>query len=166
MKTKNYLLLSALAFGLFNCVQPPDYPNEPEISYIGFNKLSIAQGNQDAPPDTLILMFSFTDGDGDLGNDTDSIDIFYTDSRDGFRGLRRLPVIPDQGTGNGISGEVTLKFPNKPFNICCTYPDGATACQPNPNFATDTFSYTLQIRDRAGNFSNEIQTETVTILCN
>lgn len=175
MKTSYYFY--ALLVGLFaiSCVKPPEYPIEPVLIYNtedgdGFNQTQIVQGGPDAISDTLILTFSFTDGDGDIGYPVDSFDIFFTDSRDGFRDLRRLPVIPDQGTGNGIEGKITLRFPNKPFNICCTYDDGAPSCLPhpdvnNPAFATDTFSYTLQIRDRAGNFSNKIQTETITIIC-
>ena len=150
---------------VIGCVQPPDYPDEPAIFYNSINKTVIAQGNTNAPSDTLAITFDFEDGDGDIGSDGDSLDVFLTDSRDGFVNKFKLPVIPDQGIGNGISGSVTLYVPNKPFNICCTYPDGAQACLPNPNFPTDTFSFSIQMRDRKGRFSNKIQTETITILC-
>ena len=157
------LLITLFVIG---CVQPPNYPREPVIEFLNLNKDAIAQGNGAAQPDTLVINFSFTDGDGDLGFEEDSIDIFLTDSRDGFVNTFRLPLIPDQGTGNGISGEIALKISNTPFNICCTFPNGATACQPNSEFPTDTVSYSIQIRDRAGNYSNPIQTDLVTILCN
>lgn len=171
MKTINLPGLSLLlALGLYNCVQPPDYPAEPVISIPESgrttNKQAIPQGSTSASSDTLIITFAFTDGDGDIGSQGDSLDVFLTDSRDGFVNVYKLPVIPAQGTGNGISGEISLKIPNKPFNICCTYPDGATACQPNANFPTDQFYYTIQIRDRANNWSNELDTEEITILCN
>jgi hypothetical protein len=152
----------------FTCVKPPNYPDEPVIRYNladgdGFNKLSIAQGSPGSISDTLTLTFSFTDGDGDLGFPRDSFDIFFTDSRTAdFTDQRRLPVIPDEGIGNGIEGKIVLRFPNQPLGICCIS-EGNT-CQPQPG-TVDTFSYTLQIKDRAGNFSNKIQTETVTILC-
>lgn len=165
MKAINYLLASGLAFLLFSCVQPPNYPNTPEITYIGLNQPSIVQGNTNAPLDTLEITFAFTDGDGDLGIEGNTFDIFLTDSRDGFTDIKKLPIIPDQGIGNGISGEITVRLPNR-LNICCTYPDGSTSCVPNPNFPTDTMSYSIQIQDRAGNKSNKIQTETITILCN
>ena len=158
--------LCLLAFLVSFCVQPPDYPDEPVIEFVRLNKSSIAQGNSGARPDTLAVIFSFTDGDGNIGFDNDSIDVFLTDSRDDFINRFKLPVIPDQGSGNGISGEVTIKLPNTPFNICCTFPDGSTACQQNDKFPVDTFSYTIQIRDRDFNVSNKIQTDLVTILCN
>lgn len=165
MKTIYFLLLPGLAFLLHSCVQPPNYPDEPEIAYIGLNQQSIVQGNVGTPLDTLEITFGFTDGDGDLGIEGNTFDIFLTDSRDGFTDIKKLPVIPDQGIGNGISGEITVRLPNR-LNICCTYPDGSTSCMPNPNFPTDTMSYTIQIQDRAGHMSNKIQTEMITILCN
>lgn len=154
-----------ILFVLFGCIRQPDFPNEPIIAYMDMNKLTILQGNKIEAADTLAIRFSFTDGDGDLGTSADSFDVFLTDSRDGFVNNFKLPVIPDKGSGNGISGEITIRIPNTPFNICCTYPDGSTACQPNSRFPTDTFSYSIQIRDRNNQFSNVIQTETVTIQC-
>ena len=158
------LFLAALSFNA--CVQPPDYPNEPVIEFGRLNKNTIAQGNSGAFSDTLAVIFNFTDGDGNIGYEGDSIDVFLMDSRDDFINRFKLPVIPEEGSGNGISGEVTLKIPNKPFNICCTFPDGSSACQPNTTFPTDTFSYTIQIRDRSGTLSNKVQTDLITILCN
>ncbi|TXB66563.1 hypothetical protein [Phaeodactylibacter luteus] len=158
-------LVAALAFFAFSCVQPPDYPEEPVIEYIGFNTLTFPQGGAGTPSDTLILTFGFTDGDGNLGFDDSTVDVFLTDSRTGFVDVKKLPVIPSEGVGNGISGEVTLRFPNQPSQICCLYPDQSTGCQPNPNYPTDTFSFEIQIQDRDGNRSNIIRTETVTLLC-
>lgn len=166
MKTIYHLPALVLAFLAHSCVQPPNYPNTPEIAYIGVNQQSIVQGNANNPADTLKITFSFTDGDGDLGAEGNIVDLFLTDSRDGFTDIKKLPVIPDQGIGNGISGEITVRLPNKPFSICCIYPDSSQSCEANPNFPTNEISYMIQIQDRAGNMSNKIQTETITILCN
>jgi hypothetical protein len=163
-----FAAICLFAFGLSSCVQPPDYPNEPIIEYVGVNQNIISQGNGNSGLETLAVTFSFTDGDGDIGATNDSLDVALYDSRqpDGAPVPFRLPIVPDQGTGNGISGEITVRIDNQPFNICCTYPDGSPTCFPNANFPTDTFSYTIQIQDRAGNLSNRIQTEVITILCN
>lgn len=170
MKNTYYLWGALLAAGLYSCVQPPDYPIEPKISVPETGRITnkdiITQGNVAAVADTLAITFAFTDGDGDLGEDGDSLDVFLTDSREGFVNRYKLPVIPDQGTGNGISGEITIKIPNKPFNICCTYPDNSQPCIPNPNYPTDSYHYTIQIKDRAGHYSNTLETEEITILCN
>ena len=165
-KSSFLIVIVAILFTLNGCVNPPDYADEPEIEFVRLNQTTIAQGNNGASPDTLSVIFSFTDGDGNIGYENDSIDVFLTDSRDDFINRFKLPVVPDEGSGNGISGEVTIKIPNTPFNICCTFPDGSSACQPNTQFPVDTFSFTIQMRDRAGNFSNQIQSDLITILCN
>ena len=165
MKTINYIIVLSIAFTASFCVQPPDYPEAPVLEYIGFNKLTVAQGGGFLENDTLILRIGFTDGDGDLGYDDGTVDIYITDSRDGFSEVRKLPVIPEQGVGNGISGEIRLVFPNEPTNLCCIYPEGP-GCQPNADFPTDSLFYEVYIIDRAGNQSNIIQTETVTLRCN
>jgi hypothetical protein len=167
MKTTSLVLLLALGFAAFSCVQPPDYPVEPELEYIGFNKLTFPQGGANAPFDTLVLRLGFTDGDGDLGNDDAAIDIFITDSRTpDFPEIRKLPVIPEEGVGNGISGEIILRFPNQVSQLCCLV-EGEQGCSgPIPGVPSDTFSYQVQIQDRAGNLSNVVQTEMVTLICN
>lgn len=174
---RHFFIFSFVLYALSACIKAPNYPMEPVIfldaaSGDGFNQDTIAQGGPAAMLDTLILVFSFTDGDGDIGNAVDSLDVFFKDSRTAENDLpdaRRLPVLPDEGAANGIEGQITLRFPNKPFYICCNYGESANACDPypadRPDLATDTFSYTLQIRDRAGNYSNKIQTQPVTILC-
>ncbi|MCI4647795.1 hypothetical protein [Phaeodactylibacter sp.] len=165
MKTTSLVMILGLSLALISCVKPKDYPIEPKIEYIGFNKLTILQGGPNAPNDTLFLRLGFTDGDGDLGNDDSAIDIFITDSRTPrFQEIRKLPVIPEEGVGNGISGEIILRFPNKIDQICCL--EGEEACAgPIEGVPSETFSYQIQIRDRAGNLSNAVRTETVTILC-
>ena len=168
MKILTYSLLIASGVLLaFSCVKPPNYPDEPRIEYIGLNKSTIAQGNGNAPRDTLEITFFFEDGDGNIGTpdqDTANFDVFLYDSRDSSLTKFRLPVLPDQGIGNGVSGEATVRIPTL-FNICCTFPNGATPCQASTQFPTDTFSYAIRMRDRAGNTSNSIQTEMITVLC-
>lgn len=159
-----FLLLGGLFFT--TCTQPPDYPKEPFINFIGFSQSVISQGTPNAPLDTLAVNFSFTDGDGDLGSENDSLDVFLTDSRDGFVTNFKLPFIPEQGGGSGISGDITVKIINKPFNLCCANLATGEACKPNVPGPTDTLSYFIQIRDRSGNFSNKTRTGTLTLLCN
>ena len=143
-------LFTLSVFFFVACEQPPNYPIEPEIEYVGVNRNIIAQGSFNAPLDTLIVTFSFTDGDGDIGDDS-LTNVFLFDSRTGdLAEPIKVKPIPSQGTGNGISGEIS----------------GNTSCVSTPEQPVDTFSYTIQLRDRAGHFSNKVQTEPITILCN
>lgn len=152
---------------IFSCVQPPDYPKEPVIQYIGLSKNLMNQGT--GYQDSLFVTFSFTDGDGDLGYpETDpTASVFFRDSRDSFfKPPLQLPYVEPQGAGNGISGEITVKLPT----ICCifTTPEGIKlACEDVPNtMLFDTFSYYIKIKDRAGHESNEIKTQIIQLKCN
>jgi hypothetical protein len=51
------LLLTFIA----SCVSEPEYPDEPAITYRSISKSTVQEG------DSLLLTFSFTDGDGNLG---------------------------------------------------------------------------------------------------
>jgi hypothetical protein len=145
------------------CIDAPSYPIEPVITYEGINKGRVFQFTN-GPVDSLIIRFSFTDGDGDLSLiDSDSVDIFLRDSRlpqvaQNFR----FPLIDEEGTGSGISGTTTITIVNT-NNICCIFQE--ENCAADEEYPIDTFSYSIQIIDRAGNLSNVINTETVEIAC-
>lgn len=106
--------------------------------------------------DTVLLIFSFTDGDGDLGleeGDTTS-DITVIDKRTGAPAIGdvtfpyRMPYVTPPGQSKQISGTVELKMQNL-FR--------------RPGLVTDTVRYEIQIRDRANRFSNTITTPPIVI---
>ena len=165
---RKYIFLSIFAgYFLLACSKPPVYPLEPVITYEGLSRAEIPQSSNSVDQlDTLIIRLGFTDGDGDLG-DQDSVNIILTDSRDGFENIFKIKPIPALGSGDGISGEIAIKLTNNPNTkyFCCTFPNTRVTCIPSTEFPTDTMSYSIRIRDRAGNWSNTIRTETFTILC-
>lgn len=153
-----------LLTSILSCVKPPQFPVEPKITYVGVDNPQVFQGSATAPNDTLSIQFSFTDGDGDLSFADDSVDIFLVDSRvPQFPITYRIPSINPEGATNGIEGNIWVNIPNKPLNICC-YVDGQ-ACAVSQTQAIDTLTYSIQIRDRAGNYSNIIKTELLTVIC-
>jgi hypothetical protein len=166
LKTLSPILFACAVVGLANCAKRPDYPIEPVIEYIGISKNLLEQGT--GYIDSLVVRFSFTDGDGDLGfpeNDP-TPSVFFRDSRDSFfKPPIQLPYVDPQGASNGISGEITVKLPT----TCCifTTKEGIKlACEDVPNtFKFDTFYYYIKIRDRAGHESNEIRTEPIYLRC-
>lgn len=157
---------------LTGCLQPPDYPAEPVIEFKYFSKNSMSQRPINGKVDTLFIVLGFTDGDGDIGlegNDpTINIDMF--DRRDGSRVLARLPKVEDLGAQNGISGEISIRLTNDPNigDVCCVIlPQGGgpgQACV--PNIPPQEVSYSIRIQDRAGNWSNTIETPGFTLNCN
>ncbi len=165
MKSPLLAILSALVVLVLNqsCQEAPNYPDEPEIVYMGLSKADVLQGRPMNPNDTLTIMFSFTDGDGNLGSN-DSLNVFLTDSRDGFRHTFKIDKFETVGAANGISGEVELRLPNKGY-FCCTFPVTAQACIVVDGFPTDTLIYEIQVRDENDNYSNVVRTDPIVILC-
>lgn len=149
-----------LVLFLAACVNAPEFPTEPVITYEGVNKAEIFQ-SVNGPLDSIEFHFSFTDGDGDLGQDSTSI--FFTDSRLGTITPFRIRPFPTEGTGNGISGDIFVRFVNLDAGVCCI--SGNRICIINEAVPVDTVSYAIQIMDRAGNLSNVIRTEVIEIKC-
>ncbi len=164
---KIFLAVAACFVFFAACIQPPDYPKEPTITYLRMSKDTIRQVGLGSA-DSLLVTFSFTDGDGDLGfpEGDDTPSVIVIDSRDSFKDSLQLPYVEPQGAGNGISGEITIKLPT----TCCIYID---PLNPSPPYACDEvtqvqynkFFYSIKIRDRAGHESNLIQTDSFNLQC-
>ncbi len=155
---------------LKGCVEPPRYPDEPQLELVSVSADTFRQ-----MVDSLYIEFDFTDGDGDLGfenlstNPCDlcdsscyshpTITVFVLDNRfnivngDTVRCLKpyNMPYIPPKGATNAISGTITLLLTSE---FCL------------PGRAVDTVSYGIMVKDRAGNFSNKIETGPLILLCN
>lgn len=145
---------------VISCINPPDYPPEPQIEFLSITKNIMDQSS--LLGDSTLLTFTFQDGDGDLGSDS-TINAFVIDKRDGFEARKYvIPFIPPQGAANGISGEISFAL----YTSCCIYEDNYPPCSTNPNQALDTLIYQIYIEDRAGNQSNLIDTEPIILRCN
>lgn len=166
-KSLVYLALLAVSLLVITCVKPPDYPDEPVITEITVNQNTISQASNNGPIDTLIISVAFTDGDGDLSDDETDPNIELIDSRDSTVTPYRIPAINEQGTENGIRGEIKILIPNKTGGskgICCIFPD-RRICDVDSRYPTNVYRYSVRIKDRAGNWSNAMETEDITILC-
>jgi len=159
---KNTIICTILVYvTISSCVNPPDYPDEPVIGFIGMTNNTMNQGFGLDGEDYTEITFSFQDGDGDLG---DTIaNVFLVDKRDGVQSHSfTVDVIPPQGAANGISGEITIKVPT----TCCISDNTPVPCQPDPIDPVDTIVYEIRINDRAGNESNMVETSPIYLQCN
>jgi hypothetical protein len=134
------------------------------------NKTQIRQGSFGATPDTLVVSFTYTDGDGNIGTPENGEflnNIIYIDNRIGLETKASVPNIPSEGVGSGISGTVEVTIPTANSGVCCIYDDKnrQDPCTPSTSFPTDTFTYTIYVFDQDGNESNRIETEPIVILC-
>jgi hypothetical protein len=172
MKQLLYLVVATalLANVMVYCVQPPDYPIEPVITFDGLSPNTTLQQPFFRTSDTVYtdIRFSFTDGDGDIGFDDSEASLIITDTRlPGIPLNYRLPKVPEEGSGNGISGTVLVRVP-----VSCCIPDPINniplpACDTlSPSMQLrDTLVYTIQIKDRAGHLSNVAETAPVFLIC-
>jgi hypothetical protein len=172
MRTVTLFILGLLAAAniLVYCVKPPDYPDEPVIEFISVTPNFILQRPFFRSPDTVYtdLTFSYTDGDGDLGFDDTTVSLVIYDLRTpNLSKDYRLPMVDPNGAGNGISGEITVRVP-----VSCCIPDPVDGillppCDTNSisNQLLDTLIYSIQIKDRSGNWSNLIQSDPIILRC-
>jgi hypothetical protein len=58
-----YFILALLS--LWGCVDSPNFPIEPRIEFKGMTKDTLEQGT--FQQDSLVVVFKFEDGDGDIG---------------------------------------------------------------------------------------------------
>lgn len=164
MKFKNSAIFLALACTtlILSCTNGPDYSDTPEIEFVSFSKLVMNQGLIN--DDFVILTLYFQDGDGNIGFEDTTRDLELIDNRTGdVYDKIKLPVVPDQGTGNGISGEMLITV----FNQCCVYPDNIPPCEENPpaEYATNELSFNITLTDRDGNVSNVVTTPSIQLIC-
>ena len=145
------LFFSALIISLLlgSCIKPPEYPIEPFIRFESVNKVEFVKFD----PDSLKVDIYFEDGDGDIGGEEiDSLNMFWEDSRvPGYRIGSKIPYVELQGNHKAISGIIHA---TRGISTCITSSD------------VDTFYYSIQIRDRAGHWSNIIRTPDLYINCN
>lgn len=128
---RNGILIVLVMAGLSSCLKKQDFPNRPDIEFIGITRAV-------QPADSLgAIRFSFTDGDGDLGlNDGDTLNEFaegqpyyynlivrYFDKRDGefvefvpsepFFNARFKRLSAEGGDG-ALQGEMAYGFAGRP----------------------------------------------------
>lgn len=149
------------------CIQPPTYPKEPEITGVTISRNMITQ------LDSIRIKIEFTDGDGDIGyNNLDTSDcnlcdssclkhptlnLFLFDSRTGCMTPYNVPFIPEKGSSEAITGEISVVSPA----IFCIPTSGIVGEFP----PFDTLTYYIQLKDRAGNLSNVMETPEIFVDC-
>ena len=154
---KIYLYL-VLAFCIISC--GPEQINDivPQISYIGMSKNVMNQGSLNN--DTTFIFLTFSDGDGDIGGQNTE-NIIVIDKRNDERyGSYSLPSLPQ--SGKGVNGEVTIRL----FTTCCIFPEDIQPCETPPQFPNNELVLEIFFRDEAGNESNHVTTDPITLLCN
>lgn len=145
-----FVLLGASFFG---CRPEPTFPVIPALSFVKFL--------EPAGSDSLIIVFSFTDGDGDIGvapTNSDSnmvLSVYAPDANGIFQvmddintpqadSLNYVYRIPHLTAGQvGLEGDIYLTLEHKSF------------------IGRDTLQFNTFLLDRSDNRSNYVRTETI-----
>lgn len=146
------------------CLRPDEISEIPEILDVSLSKNTV-KGiyTSDAVADSFKISLNFQDGDGDVGiNESDSsTNLFITDMRRAYTDSFRIPNIPSFGNYSSVRGLINVNF-----TMCCVNDDNEVQCLAGPDLAPkDTAILQIQIKDRAGNLSNVINTPPIILLC-
>jgi hypothetical protein len=100
--------------------------------------------------DSLIFRISYKDGDGDLGENIDTVyNVFLTDSRNKVTYKYRLQELAPLASNISIQGNVNIKL------------NGVGLLDENAD--QETASFSIYVKDRAGNSSNTVTSSVITI---
>ena len=130
---------------LFSCKKKKEESTAtPQIEFV-----SISPSTAVEYVNAITIAFSYDDLDGDLGqNDPNTTNLFITDSRNNVTYNYRISQLAPDGSTIHIKGNLNAVIKNTAIT------DGSTSQQA---------TYSLYIKDRAGNASNTITTTAITI---
>jgi hypothetical protein len=115
----------------------------PTIELVSVSAASIQEG------DPLTFTIHYTDGDGDLGeNDANAKNLFLVDNRVNVTYEYRISELAPPGSSIIIRGNLKVELKTTAIT------DGSTS---------QAVSYSIYVKDRAGNQSNTVTTGTITI---
>ncbi len=141
---KKFFICFLLAVIFSSCQKDEDINSKtPSIELVSVSSNIIGEG------DPLTFRIKYTDGDGDLGeNNADVHNLFLTDNRVGITYEYRIQELAPSGSSLIIRGNLDVEL-------------NTTAI--TNGSSSQTVTYSIYVRDRAGNQSNTVTTSDITI---
>lgn len=143
---KLFLLYIIFSSVLFSCKKDEkvEISTTPAIEFV-----SISPGTAVEYQDKITIVVSYKDGDGDLGeNAPDVKNLFLTDSRNNVTYQYRVSQLAPAGQAVAIQGSLVVELKNTAIV------NGSTS---------EAVSYSVYVKDRAGNVSNTVSTSAITV---
>ena len=142
-----YSVLCCVALVATDCRKKKTVPSTDGTPTITFE--SISPGSVKEFQDAITIRFSYADYDGDVGeNDPNKTNLVVTDSRNGVAYKYRVKQLTPTGSSITIKGELYVRIDNTLIT------NGSSS---------ENVHYTLKLEDRAGHWSNEIETSDITV---
>ena len=134
-----------LITGLFSCKKDePLISHTPEIEFVTVTPTSYPQYSGD-----ITFTVFYKDGDGDLGEDTPAAkNLFLTDSRNNVTYKYRVQQLAPSGSSIAIEGKLNVALSGTGITDAST---------------SQTVTYSIYVTDRAGNKSNTVTSDAITI---
>jgi hypothetical protein len=140
------LLLPSLSACKKEQIQAPSAVPVVELRSVSPERITALQ-------DSIVFLLAYTDGDGDLGfAEADSAVVYLTDERFPITERFHMPPLAPEGAVIPITGVLRIVL-------------GQTILQDAAS-VEEPVTFSLRIRDRAGNWSNTVQTEGLKVLRN
>lgn len=118
----------------------------PEISFVSIGPSTVFQNK-----DSVIIRISYRDGDGDLGeNNSDVKNAEITNFRNNLTYNFRIRQLAPSNANVAIQGELEFIV--------------SGVAMENTSLSSESTSFSIKITDRAGNASNVITSNSITIL--
>lgn len=166
---KKFRFLSALVIllgTLQSCYKEPEFDAVPEISFQRIQREIRVDQFTGANKDSVIISVGFRDGDGDLGlNESEKA---LAEARLNYNYLVRvfrrrngrfqefIPFLPYSGYFPRLRNDNRLGPIEGTLDYSIDFPHPFT-------LRNDSLKFEIQVQDRAGNFSNIIETEVVVL---
>ena len=130
---------------LSSCKKDKTTPsNAPQIAFISISPSKVVEYQ-----DSIKIVISYDDMDGDLGqNDPNVSNMFITDSRNSVTYNYRISQLAPSNATIHIKGNLNIVIKNTAIT------DGS---------ASQSLTYSIYVKDRAGNTSNTITTSAITV---
>lgn len=142
MKRIIFLLSCVLVFS--SCKKEEEDPIAPVLEFKSISSTSVVQFDNE-----IVVTFGFEDYQGDLGHqDPDVVSLRVKDARLDEADMYHIPPMTPEQQELHITGTYSVNL-NHVFLL--------------GNGESETTKFTIQIQDRAGNWSNEVVTPVVTI---
>ena len=124
------------------------YPTISSEPHIALKNLNLTEATEFV--DSLVFMISYIDGDGDIGHENpDSNSVFLTDNRVPFTMQYHVAPVTPAGPNLVTRGDLAIVLNN--------------AIILNAASTEETVTFDIQLKDKAGNWSNNLTTPTITI---
>ena len=149
---RNILLITAGILLFASCKKDDTNDVNPPVSEVPYIELkSVSPTTVVEYQDSIIFDIFYKDGDGDLGyDDPDSLSLYLTDTRIPVTESYFIPLLAPVGADIAIQGDLLVKL-DRTILL-------------DESSSSENVTFTIQLRDRAGNYSNIVTCPQVTVL--